>query len=168
MRDADHIVFITPDGSPSKVEVGEAVLALPSHWCFSARMANEKGTGASRGRAWRRGLIFDLEEKLPLAAEEMTADFLVQGDQVLGVCVRTEQVAPVINALEQAGSAVSVVCPAAMLALQTLLDDTTCHSAHAVLIAEEDQLNLFVVTDAEPSGWHLLPAGAQDVAARLN
>src|SRR5207248_591355 len=72
------------------------ILALPSAWCFSASI----GTADLR-RHDRKAMLFRLEEKLPLAAEALIADFIPHHSaaassstpsSALGICVRIETV----------------------------------------------------------------------------
>src|SRR4051812_19728408 len=94
---------------------GEGVLlALPSAWCLAAQVSL-----ADLPRHDRSAMAFRLEEKLPLAAENFTADFVTAGDRALGVCVANDKVKPLVEALENAGVVVQSVAPAAMLALQS-------------------------------------------------
>jgi hypothetical protein len=100
---------------------GEGVLlALPSAWCLSAAVPLD---GVDRHD--RAALSFRLEEKLPLAAESFTADFVLPAtaasdDPALGVCVANDRVRPIVDALEAAGVVVRSASPAAMLAVQAL------------------------------------------------
>src|SRR5437773_1319612 len=95
---------------------GEGVmLALPSAWCLSAGISLEGLSAADRA-----AMAFRLEEKLPLAAENFTPDFIEQGERALGVCVPNDRVSPLVEALERLGIVVQSVSPAAILALQQL------------------------------------------------
>ena len=97
---------------------GEAVmLALPSRLCLCANV-DEKGL---RNRNRDAGLYFRLEERLPLALEEMVADFIPGQDQSLGVAVAIDAVEPIILALEDQGIVISSVCPAALLLADEVL-----------------------------------------------
>jgi hypothetical protein len=94
---------------------GEGVMfALPSRWCLCASVS-EKGL-RGRERAQDAALRFRLEEQLPLALEELTVDFIRGDEDSLGVVVQTAQVAPLVNALEDAGVSIVSICPTALLA----------------------------------------------------
>jgi hypothetical protein len=93
------------------------VLALPSQWCFCASMATE---GLSK-RNLRRQLLYRFEDYLPTPIEEMITDFVVVGDQVLGVAVAHERLDPLLKALANQRITLVCVAPAALMALQATL-----------------------------------------------
>src|SRR5687768_5808645 len=72
----------TPDQTAEAVAVAlgslghragnEVLLALPSDWCLSAGIEISDLPKKDR----RHAMLYRLEEKLPLAAEEFTADFV--------------------------------------------------------------------------------------------
>src|SRR5258706_8319770 len=93
---------------------GEGVLlALPSSWCLAASISTQ-----GLPRHDRAAMRFRLEEKLPLAAEAFTADFIEHDASAVGVCVMNERIVPIVEALEAAGVVVQSVSPAALLAAQ--------------------------------------------------
>ncbi|MDB5324243.1 MAG: hypothetical protein JWN40_5874 [Phycisphaerales bacterium] len=93
---------------------GEGVLlALPSSWCMAASISTQ-----GLPRHDRAAMRFRLEEKLPLAAEAFTADFIEHDESALGVCVANDRVVPIVKALEAAGVVVQSMSPAALLAAQ--------------------------------------------------
>src|SRR5258708_5767894 len=54
-------------------------------------------------RGDRKAMLYRLEEKVPLAAEHVVADFATSpsaGGRALGVCVREDAIAPLLNSLE--------------------------------------------------------------------
>src|SRR4051794_20160040 len=70
------------------------LVAIPSTWCLSASIST-----ADLPRQDRSAMSFRLEEKLPLAAEHFTADFVpgASGEALaLGVGVPDEKVRPII------------------------------------------------------------------------
>lgn len=97
---------------------GEPVLlAVPSSWCFSASVET-----ADLPKNDRKAMLYRLEEKLPLAAEGMVADFVARaGGKAVGVCARLEVLRPIVEALEAAQVPVQSVTPAALLVGQHLL-----------------------------------------------
>ncbi|QOV90973.1 type IV pilus biogenesis protein PilM [Humisphaera borealis] len=88
------------------------VLALPSSWCLAATFPV---TGLPRGD--HKAMLYRFEERLPIAAESVVADFIISpaGDMCLGVCTRTERVRPWVDALEAAGVTVRSIAPLALL-----------------------------------------------------
>jgi hypothetical protein len=132
---------------------GEGVmLALPSAWCLSAGISLE-GLSASDQAA----MAFRLEEKLPLAAENFTADFIEQGDRALGVCAPNDRVSPLVEVLEQSGVVVQSVSPAAVLALQHL-----GNAAAGLLVwTEGDRTNVFATDGGLGLAWALASNDAE-------
>jgi type II secretory pathway component PulL len=132
---------------------GEGVmLALPSAWCLSAGISLE-GLAASD----RAAMAFRLEEKLPLAAENFTADFIEQGDRAQGVCVPNDRVSPLVEALEKSGVVVQSVSPAAILALQQLGNGAT----GLLVWAEGDRTNVFATDGGSGLAWALASNDAE-------
>src|SRR5947208_10731970 len=64
------------------------MLALASADCLAATI-----DVAGLPRSDRKAMLYRLEEKLPVAAESVVADFAVADSHALGVCVRKEPVA---------------------------------------------------------------------------
>jgi len=85
------------------------VLAIASEWCFSATIQT-----TDLPRNDRKAMIYRLEEKLPLAAEAMVADFVIHHDgSALGVCTRHKTLSELIDALEGQNIAVQSIAPLA-------------------------------------------------------
>jgi hypothetical protein len=137
------------------------LLALASEQCLAAPIDT---TGLPRGD--RKAMLYRLEEKLPVAAEAVVADFIPSGDHALGVCVREDAVAPLVHALESAGVAVQSVSPAALLTARQMV---AAGGSQVLLIGEgDDQVNVIVIRDAAPVSWSLLPARLSDVKLHLD
>ncbi len=104
----------------SKGYRGEGIiLAIPSSMCLCALTLINGLPAKHRHRA----MVYRLEDRLPIAAEEVVADFIAAGpsdEQTLGVCSRRASLAPLVEALEASGLAVAAICPASLLALQFL------------------------------------------------
>jgi hypothetical protein len=128
------------------------LLALPGSWCLSAEIST-----ADLPRQDRAAMAFRLEEKLPLAAEHFTADFMIEGDRALGVCVPNERVRSLVEALEGAGVVVASVSPAVMLAAQELARGTpeSAASNRLFLCGEEGEVNLVALRQGRPVAWAL-------------
>lgn len=146
---------------------GEPVtLALPSRWCLSAAIAAE---GLPR-KERRQAMLYRLEERLPLAAEDMAADFLAGPGAVLGVAVATRDVAPLAVALAERGVAVESVSPAAILALRHALGapgpGAAASDADAVLWAHASGIELFMLSDGKPTRWSA-GGDAEDIRLHL-
>ena len=67
-------------------------------------------------------MLYRLEEHLPVAAEEVVADFVPPADREapsqLGVAIERRLLDPIVAAVEAAGLRVGAICPAALLVLQ--------------------------------------------------
>jgi hypothetical protein len=146
------------------------VLALPSDWCLCAAVRLDD----LPARNSRRAMVYRLEEKLPLSAEDVVADFLPApaGSAALGVCVDKRTLAPLVQALEQRGVAVEAVCPASLLVLQHLLTDPGAPPAVRVAdviawAAEDGSLELFTLRGGTVQSWILLPDDPKDLLLHL-
>jgi hypothetical protein len=143
---------------------GEVILGVPSAWCMSASLEFEGAADMDR-----KSLLFELEEQLPIVAEQVSADFLRGGGKALGVCIERARLSGVVDALEAQGWSVSAVCPAALLALSQWLNSAAeVETVDAVLAQEGEQWTLLPVKNGVPTGWFLLPAeDIEDLRIRL-
>jgi hypothetical protein len=130
------------------------ILAIPSAWCLCAPVS----TTGLFAKTRRRPMIYRLEEKLPIAAEDVVADFVPAGpadDEVLGVCAQKSSLAPLVEALEENGVTVGAICPASLLALQQLLSNGALAEKDlpdAVLWPSE----LFILRNGKLHGWSII------------
>src|SRR5687768_588322 len=87
---------------------GGVLLAVPSAWCLCANVTS--GDLPARGN--RATLVYRLEEKLPVSAEDVVADFIpaADGATAFGVCVEKKVLAPLVESLESRGVAVEAIC----------------------------------------------------------
>ena len=140
------------------------ILAIPSSWCLCASI-NTEGLPRKNSRA---AMIYRLEEKLPLAAEEIVVDFIDVEGQALGVSVQTTKVNPIVESLEQAGIAVQLICPTALLALQDRLTvDDEAAECDAMVWGNGDHIDLFCLANRIPTAWHLLTNNPNDLLTHL-
>jgi hypothetical protein len=166
------IVAAVAGALKSKGYRGEGiVLAIPSSMCLCAS-ARIDGLPAKHRR---RAMVYRLEEKLPIAAEEVVADFIPASateSETLGVCSRRASLAPIVEALEESGLAITAICPASLLALQSLQTRGSLgspESADAVIWPDEsgDQLELFVLRGGRLHGWYVFPNRPKDLLLYL-
>lgn len=127
-------------------------LAIPSNWCLCAGVHTD---GLPRKNA-REAMIYRLEEKLPIAAEEAVTDFVPGNGHSLGVCVQTDQLAPIVEALEQHGVRVDLICPTALLALQHKMSELEDRRCNTIIWGHDQRLELFAIDDNKPVAWRLL------------
>lgn len=140
------------------------VLAIPSGWCLAAAFATDDLPAGDR-----RAMLYRLEEKLPLAAEAVIADFVSGERMALGVCVRRDAVQPLVDALEAAGVAVQSITPAALAAAQAIAADEQstlllCLSS----CTDARQIDLIAIESGRLANWALVPVSAADVKLQLD
>ena len=126
--------------------------------------------------ARRQALIYQFEEYLPVAAEEIAADFLVGQKSILGICVQAEKVKPYVDALESSGLLVEHLIPTALLGLQAWLQTESNYlDFDALLLASGggggagggEEADLFHFNDGVVGGWHLLTDPASELVKNL-
>jgi len=131
---------------------GEPILlARSAPDCLTATVSTEGVDRANR----RRTLAFQLEEHLPLAAEDVIADYLEHPDgRALAVATELADLRGTIDALEQAGVPVAHACPASMLAAAEILPaDKRGSTEPALLIEGSAGWELIETRQARPVAW---------------
>jgi hypothetical protein len=145
---------------------GSIAIGLPAAWCMAASISV-----ADLPRNDTKAMLYRLEENLPLAAESVIADFAVgtAGQSALGVCVRIDQIAPLVHALESAGVPVQSIFATAIAAAQQI-SNNILQSPCLMLLAEpgESQVNVIVLRDCQPTHWALVPATVADIKLQLD
>jgi type II secretory pathway component PulL len=139
---------------------GPVVLALPSRACLAATI-----DAAGLGRKDRRAGIFRLEDKLPVAAEDVTADLVRAGTSALGVCTATTRLKPDLDALELAGIQIQSIVPAALLVSQALVPDD---GAYVILIGDGDAVDVVAVEAGVPIAWAWSGASIDDIQLQID
>jgi type II secretory pathway component PulL len=140
---------------------GEGVmLTLPSSQCLAASLDI---SGLPHGD--RKAMLYRFEEKLPLAAESVVADFCISADRALGVCVREDIISPLLNSLEANGIAIQSIAPATLLTAQQVAENG---ASEILIFGEEHQVNVIRLVDGVPAGWSLIPSKAADLTRQLN
>jgi hypothetical protein len=146
------------------VSSADVLLALPSAWCLSATLA----TADLPAKARRRALLYRFEESLPLAAEEVRADFIEIPGSAMGVCASRRLVDPLMAALRAAGLNVVAMCPAAVLELEAAVERADSSTGDVWRASGRDgEIDLFHLRDGRPTSWALLPAEPGALAAHL-
>src|SRR5205814_7079477 len=112
-------------------------LAIPSNWCLCATIRTDDLLKSDY-----KSLLYRLEEKLPWPAESITADFIRHNDSALGICIKTEKVRPLIDALESHGIPIQIITPTALLAAG--------QTQGLVIIESGDHVDLLVMKDGKP------------------
>ncbi|MFZ5828653.1 MAG: hypothetical protein ACOY3P_01125 [Planctomycetota bacterium] len=163
------------DGTPPSVEViaDEAARFVAEHGlsrrrvvvalastavlCGSAEVASAK---QARNR---RALAYQLEDVLPIAAEDAVMDFIVHKQRAFGVAVDVQSVLPLIAAIESRGLSVQSIVPAALLGLQSLLGELAAGSFDLIVWETEGALELFDLAGRVTDWRHF--AGSTETAA---
>src|SRR4051794_20844309 len=142
------------------------LLALPSERCLCASVRVDDLPARDR----RLAMVYRLEEKLPLPAEDVVADFIPAGTSALGVCVEAAYARPLVEALESQGVAVDAICPASLLALQRRLMEIAGRGEappDAVVWASEGRVELFVLRAGVVRSWSVLSDDPQDLRLHI-
>ena len=140
------------------------ILAIPSSWCLCASVQTDDLPRKHR----RAAMVYRLEEKFPIAAEDVCVDFVEGSQHALGVCVQTTQVAPIVESLEQLGVVVEQICPTTLLALQGWLtaSDEAVQTDMAVW-GYGDYLELFFLDNGVPIAWKTAHKHPKEVLLQL-
>jgi len=136
------------------------LLALPAEWCLSASIdLNELP------RNDRKAMLYRLEEKLPLSAETIVADFVESGERAIGVSVAVERVRALIDVFEERHIIIDSICPVALLAAQF-----DAQSADVLLVAEPDglQVSILSLADGALHAWNSAPCSVKPIARQLS
>ncbi len=133
-----------------------AVIALASDACLAADVSVESLPRRDRQDA----MLYRLEEQLPVAAEDVVADFIRRPDGALGVCCERAPLVEVVRAFEQAGVAIVAVVPAALLALETCQNTTICDT---FVWQSNGSVDVFLLEGGRPRQWYSVPADPQDI-----
>jgi hypothetical protein len=135
----------------------DVALAVPSQWCLCGTITTADLPRKSR----RQAMVYRLEQQLPLPVEEITVDFIESHGQALGVCVQNSVLTPIVDALEGQGIAVQVICPVALLAIQSQIGGTGGkHAVAADLICMQHNgyIDLFEIKRQVPVAWYRAPS----------
>src|SRR2546423_1559635 len=133
------------------------ILAIPSNWCLCASIRTD-----DLPKADYKSLLYRLEEKLPWPAESITADFICHENSALGICIKTERVRPLIDALESHGIPIQTVTPTALLAAAQPSSDSV------LVLQSQDHVDLLVMQDGTPSAWSVATPDQSDINLQLN
>lgn len=117
---------------------GGALLAIPSQWSLAAAISTDGIPRQGRHEA----LTYRLEEHLPLAAEEVIADFVECGDQALGVASERGRLQRILSELESASIAIHTVAPTAALALQQFAETHIGRDLEYALVGLDGNIEL--------------------------
>ncbi len=135
------------------------VLAIPSSWCLCAAIETDE----LQLKPTPEALTFKLEDQLPVAAEEVVADFVTTPKRALGVAVCIDRLGPLVECLEDHGVAVQYICPTAMLAAQGATPVQPGHDPRVALWANGDATEMITFDAQQPASWYHLRSNRQAV-----
>lgn len=95
----------------------DAILCLASGGCLAAKLTS----AATPADSSPETLSFQLEEFLPVSAEQFVADFIPVASGTLGVAIIAEAIRPLLQALDVAGVSIRSIIPATILATQSVI-----------------------------------------------
>jgi len=135
------------------------ILAIPSNWCLCASIRTDV-----LPKADYKSLLYRLEEKLPWPAEAITADFIRHENSALGICIKSERIRPLIDALEAHDIAVQTITPTALLAAQS----QSITQPSLLVLESTDHVDLLVMQDGKPLAWSLATRDESDINLQIN
>lgn len=141
-------------------------LAIDSRSTFAARFTTDSPAELRD----RRLLGYKVEELLPVAAEDFAADYVNEGNEVLGVATPIRDLLPIVTGLEEQGLQVQSISPTVILALQSFFEESGKPSCDLLLWQNGSSVELFDVGQ-RIRDWRHLPAEplplVQQIGARL-
>ena len=131
---------------------GENVLlAISSRDCLSARFAVDIGRRRSRKHNYEF-LCYELEQHIPIEAEDVVADFIVNGEEAFAVALELDRWERFILALQEHKITIDSICPWALLACQGALesgvDDCT-----KIVIESSNGTDIISLDSGKPKSW---------------
>lgn len=122
--------------------------------CAEMVLADRIDAGRVAGKSRRQAMCYRFEDRLPVDIERLTVDFIpLHGGRALAVGVEKDRVAPIVAALADRDVPVAGIFPADLLALRGVLDKTPDPGQY-VILAGEDEANIFAVEHGRPARWH--------------
>jgi hypothetical protein len=143
-----------------------AVLLLPSTRCLCATIPTDGLPARQRGQA----MLYRFEERLPVAAEDIAADFIVGRGSALAVGVERPFVEPLVAAMCEVRVRLLAVCPASLLALQATIESRGIDAADHQWICcpgAPGALELIRLVGGQPAAWYVTSEDASDVALHV-
>jgi hypothetical protein len=143
-----------------------ALLLLASTQCLCATIPTAGLPARNRGQA----MLYRFEERLPVAAEDIAADFIVAGDSALAVGVERRILDPLREAMRSAGVRYGGVCPASLLALQEWIEAQDVGGAGDrwfCWAADSGRVELVGLSRRTPVAWYVTSDEPADVAMHV-
>jgi hypothetical protein len=142
-----------------------AALLLPSTQCLCATISMAGLPARQRGQA----MLYRFEEKLPVAAEDIAADFIFGDATTLAVGVERRVLEPLVDVVRQSGVRLRAVCPMALLALQEWGETRNIEAGDQWFCwpGASGPLELVRLADRRPVAWYVTSDDATDVAMHM-
>lgn len=142
-----------------------AILLLPSTQCLCAAIPMAGLPTRQRGQA----MLYRFEEKLPVAAEDLAADFIVSENSALGVGIERRLLDPLLDGLRGAGVRLRGACPASLLALQEWAETPNADAGDHWVCWQgtAGRVELFRVIARRPVAWYVTSDDAADVVMHV-
>lgn len=98
-------------------------------------------------------LLFELERLLPVAAEEVVADFVLGDGTAWGAAVVAQDLEPVVQACEWAGVGLAAIVPETLLILSGLRSQLGCAPNEWVILAWDGRWEAIRLRDGRVADW---------------
>ncbi len=118
--------------------------------------------GSKRQARSPQALAYQLEEQLPIAAEEFVADFSLQRSRAFGVAVKVSLIDQVLFYIKELQLDLRAITPLILLAKEGLCEEQEAIDNGLLLWIEGATANLVEVTEGETTQWRYLPAGVDE------
>lgn len=122
-------------------------LALPVREFYWASIAT---TGLAH-RGLPTGMLYRLEEQLPVDAEALAAAFVRHNGSALGLAIVVDSIQPLLAQLEAQGITIELLAPRTWLALQAIQAEHAQNPPSAALLAADDHVELWILSEAGPT-----------------
>lgn len=159
-----HTAQRTAEAMAQQGYEGQAVaMALAANECLCASIE----TPTLPRKHNLQEMSYRLEGQLPIATEEYVAQFIECGDHALGVCVQIARISPIVDALEQHAIRIELICPTALLGLQSIPSNSGLESHDVLLWGTADHVELFTLIGGKPVAWRHLATDVDGLAVEL-
>lgn len=124
------------------------MLAVRSDQVMTAKLS----PASDRVAGDREAMLFQLEEELPVRAEQLAADFMTSESSTLGVAIDASRYRPIVEAFDALGMRVTGIAPTATLIASELAPDVE-RDIDFLLFGNEDGCDLVQLNDRQPVNW---------------
>lgn len=115
----------------------------------------------------RNALAYRFEEHLPLAIEQLTADYLQGPSRCLGIAAQRDWLEPQLKALRAGGLSIAAVMPHALLTAQALIESMDLRFDGQLLWVHGDDADWLTCQAGRPVRWRHLTAEPQALQREL-